>query len=345
MHRLMKILIMHRDAGEQTKLVRLLDEQAAPGNYQILTSENADEAIKIFRRRHPDLILIGTHSLDQNGRDLCARVRLSEGKRHTGIIFIAEGVVDEDQMSVECLELGADDFLREDCSSKELMARVKAVLRLKAMTDELRSANHKLHVLSMTDELTGLANMRSFNRKFGEMVRRCRGGRIALGVIMLDLDHFKLVNDTTNHLVGSFVISEVGRLLRQEGLLGENDTAARYGGDEFIIALEVATAEMLCRKAEEIRRLVGKSKFQRDGFTISITSSQGAAWVDAGFHGRAEDIIKAADLMLYRSKHYGRDRVSGMVLRYPVDLENISQATLVSIDAELQDQDAALQKS
>jgi diguanylate cyclase (GGDEF)-like protein len=143
------------------------------------------------------------------------------------------------------------------------------------------------------------------------------------------LDHFKSVNDTTNHLVGSYVIGESGRLLRQNDIFGEDDVAARYGGDEFIIVCAAETAEEARDKAERVRRDIAAHEYRKDGCVIRITASIGVAWAGRAFDGRAEDIIKAADLMLYRSKNAGRNRVSCMVLKYPVDLEHVSHTHLV----------------
>jgi diguanylate cyclase (GGDEF)-like protein len=317
----MKVLIVNPDDGDRAALVRLVQDGAAPGELALSEASSAADALRLFRKDHPDLILLSTHDLSRVGREIAATVRAGESLRHTGIIFIDGRPKDDSSLSVECLEMGADDFLRHGCTAAELMARLRAVLRLKAMTDELRSANHKLRVLSLTDELTGLANMRSFNQRFSDILRRCRKGRLAVGVMMIDLDHFKSVNDSTNHLVGSFVISEVGKLIGRSDALNHGDVAARYGGDEFIIACAAAGLDDLYLKAESLRRLVAGHTFERDGCTIRITASVGGSWVPASFGGRAEDLIKAADLMLYQSKNAGRNRASGMILKYPLSLE------------------------
>lgn len=328
MRRQMRVLIVDPDDQDRQSVARVLAESALPGEFEVVTVSGTSGAMAEFRSAHPDLILISTSDFSGVGREIARAVRESEGLRHTGIIFINHQSRDDSTLSVECLEMGADDFLRHGCTSQELMARVRAVLRLKAMTDELRSANHRLRVLSMTDELTGLANMRSFNQRFGDVLRRARRGDIGVGVMMLDLDRFKSVNDSTNHLIGSFVISEVGRLLRQEGFLSEGDVAARYGGDEFIVACEAASLDEAYQRAETIRRQIAASCFERDGCAIRITSSIGVSWADRKFEGRGEDLIKAADLMLYRSKNLGRNRVSGMVLKYPLDLDHESASRL-----------------
>lgn len=319
--RAMNVLVVAPD-GERREVVRTLTSLGAPGEIVITEADSAARAMEIFRRDHSDLILVTTASLDTTGQEIARLVREEEGHRHTGLIFIDQRPLGDETLSVTCLEMGADDFLRHGASASELMARVRAVLRLKAMTDELRTANHQLRILSMTDELTGLANMRSFNQTFGDAVRRCRRGDTALAVLMMDLDHFKTVNDTANHLVGSHVLREIGRLLREKDLLGPRDVAARYGGDEFIVLCETDDLDQAGACAERIRDAIARRLFERDGCEIRITSSIGVAWVKAGFAGRAEDIVKAADLMLYRSKDQGRDRVSGMVLSYPTNLSS-----------------------
>lgn len=333
--RSMSIVVVGQDAAERSRLMTTLVAESTAGEFTLAEAGDADNALAIFRREHPDLILISTEGIDACGRLVATRVRQEEGIRHTGMIFIdhrQRGATSDDDggLSVTCLEMGADDFLRHGAPDSELMARVRAVLRLKAMTDELRSANHQLRILSMTDDLTGLPNMRSFNQSFGDVVRRCRKGMAPLAVMMMDLDHFKSVNDTANHLVGSHVLAEVGRLFREKDVLGPKDVAARYGGDEFIALLAADTVEEAAERAEAVRRLIEARLFEKGGCTISITASIGIAWVPAGFNGPAEDVVKAADMMLYRSKNQGRNQVSAMVFRYPIDFGDGSGRTVAA---------------
>ena len=338
--RRMQILVVNPDAGARDLLVRELNGRAGQGEWEVVAAQSPVDALRGFWRQHPDLILISLGTAAEakataEVRELVAKIRASEGNRHTGIVVLNERPMDDAALSVECLEIGADDFLKAGWSPPELVARVRAVLRLKAMTDELRSANHKLRQLSMTDELTGLANMRSFNLRFADLLRLCRRGEIGLGVMMLDLDHFKSVNDSTTHLVGSFVISEVGKIIERVGRLAEQDVAARYGGDEFIIAMGARDLEELYDRAEEIRRAIAAMDFERDGSVIRITSSIGIAWAPPKFSGRADDIVREADLMLYRSKHAGRNRATGTVVKYPLEVvsaEPDNQASTAEYD-------------
>ncbi len=319
--RKMTLLVVDPDQGHRRGMLETLAKEAVDGELEFLTADSVEQAMALFRERHPDLLLISTAQLDQLGLELAMRVRAAEGTRHTGIVFVDHRPKDDGTLSVECLEMGADDFLRQGATAAEVMARLRAVLRLKAMTDELRSANHRLSVLSLTDELTGLANMRHFNQGFAESVRKCRRDRVSLGVIMIDLDHFKSVNDTTNHLIGSHMLVQVGQLIRQCPALGKGALAARYGGDEFVIVCEAGSVTEIKAKAEALRQAIARATFERDGCQLRITASLGCAFVPKGFRGRAEDIVKVADLMLYKSKNDGRNRVSALPMKYPMDLQ------------------------
>jgi diguanylate cyclase (GGDEF)-like protein len=310
----MKILIAVGDQQVSDRLFALLKDRQTTGNFVLYRARTADETHGIFVDSHPDLVMVGTTIDGRSSADICRKIREQEGKRHTGIIYLAENEENEDTLSVRCLEAGADDFLKSSCHADELIARVFAVLRLKTMTDELRSANHRLQMLSLTDDLTGLANMRNFHQRFNGMLESCRDGVFGLAVIMLDLDHFKSVNDTANHLVGSHVIREVGRLLNRREIVGREDVAARYGGDEFVIARAVSSRQEAEEVAEIIRKSVEATLFTKDGVEIRITSSIGVAIVEPGFLGKGEYLIKAADLMLYKSKELGRNRVSSVAI-------------------------------
>lgn len=341
--RAMKILLVDESANDRAHFVRMFRQYPAKDaeatailsvDCDVFEAKDFDEAGTLFSSLHPDLIMIGLHQPSNTaGREFCRLVRQSEEKRHTGVVFIAFPEAGDENLSVECLELGADDFIRSEVSPREMLARINVVLRMKAMTDELRSANHRLEVLSLTDELTGLHNMRSFNAEYNKLLHACGTQKTAMGVLMMDLDHFKSVNDTANHLVGSFVISQVGKLILYSKIFGPDACAARYGGDEYIICCPSPSGMDMVRRAEALRQLIEKAVFKKDGFVTKITSSIGVSFVEPGFDGKADDPIKAADVMLYRSKEAGRNRVSGMVLRYPVDFDHVGRSHLIDGNA------------
>jgi diguanylate cyclase (GGDEF)-like protein len=313
------------DEQHSKRLIDLVGRASHLGPIEVLSASTGNEAFHLFDNHHPDLFIINSSISGIGSRDVCRWIRANEGERHTGIIFIAGANVDEDKLSVDCLTQGADDFLRITYTQDELLARLNTVLRLKFMTDDLRRANYKLRMLTLTDELTGMANMRCFREHFARAVHRCSNREMGLSVIMLDLDHFKQVNDKINHLVGSYVLSEAGRMIREAKVIGSEDLAARYGGDEFIICSEVTEITYAMHKAMAIREMIESAIFKYDGCSVTLTASVGVAWVKPGFQGPKNDIIKLADAMLYRSKRLGRNRVSSMELRYPIDFDFVSK--------------------
>jgi len=329
--RKMKVLLVEVDSNEPCHMQEMFSDKKNPPeqsvsritfDFDLIATVSKETAIASFKSIHPDLVVIDLAIGQSASKKLCQTIRKLEGQRHTGIVFYSKAE-EHDSTSVECLELGADDFVRHGCSPRESLARINAVLRLKAMTDELRSTNHKLHQLSYTDELTGLSNMRAFNGTYSGAIKECHKNKYPIGVIMMDLDYFKNVNDTTNHLMGSHVISEVGKIISGSGILGSDDCAARFGGDEYIILTKDKALEIVRRKAEEIRKIIEEAIFIKDQKSVRITTSCGVAWVPSGYEGKAEDPIKAADMMLYKSKGAGRNCVRSIILRDSTDFSDV----------------------
>jgi diguanylate cyclase (GGDEF)-like protein len=344
----MRILVVDTHVRSSERLSNITATASAKGfpdcgfDYEVTYISEHPKALITYQTFHPDLVLIDLSEQTQRGKDLCRTIREVEQKRHTGIIFLAMELNEPtEDFAVECLELGADDVLRSGITDREVFARINAVLKLKVMTDELRSANHRLHQLSYTDDLTGLANMRAFNGRYSKAIGDCVAGKHPLGVIMLDLDNFKLVNDANDHLMGSHVISEVGRLIRVANILDPNDCAARFGGDEYVIFTTDTDLDTITKKGEEIRAMIDKAIFIKDGRSVSVTSSIGVSWTAPGYRGKAEDPIKAADMMLYQSKRLGRNMLSSMTLRNPVDLDHIGRGHLTDGDSSSDDDDIA----
>jgi diguanylate cyclase (GGDEF)-like protein len=305
-----KVLILGCDETQRLRLSQIICEYEDHDAYRIIDCNQSDEAMKMFKREHPDLVIVeGCHE-DGYGWDLCRFIREHEGDRHTGIIFKASRSGTEDKLAVTCLEMGADDFVRYGCSAAELSARIQSVLRLKATTDTLRSVNHKLAALSLTDDLTGLANMRCFSQRMERLRRQTQKDHSGIAVFMVDLDHFKQVNDRFNHLVGSHVIAETGGLIKELIRDIDDSYAARYGGDEFIIAVRASNPEFMHRFGEKLRHMIEFHTFVKEGRRLQISCSVGGAFINDGESISTEQVIKAADKMLYESKANGRNQVS-----------------------------------
>ena len=293
-------------------------------------AESVAQVLEIFKCEHPDVVLINGDDLGEEALLLCRMIRQLENDRHSGIIFYSQSEIASVRLDLDqVLSVGADDLIDYRAGEHEFLARLQAVYRFKLMTDRLRSANHQLKVLSLTDELTGLSNMRAFNIEYQKLIRDCRNGVNGLGLIMFDLDKFKSVNDTANHLIGSFIISEIGHLVRFSGVLPEGALAARYGGDEYIVAVPAQHVKEVWTVADKLHELIVRSVFKKEQYSFKLTASFGVAWGDAGFVGKSDDLIRASDLMLYRSKRLGRNQINGLYVRYPIDFEKIDDAKLI----------------
>lgn len=331
----MKIMTLGMSRLRFDELQEIFSKSMSESPFKITWLEAADlkEALTLYHDEFPDLVLIEITNRGEEGELLCEHIRVSEEERHTGVIFLGLPPGMSDDVAVAFLEIGADDVVRIDASPLEIKARCIGVLKLKSMTDRLRSANHQLSRLSLTDDLSGLHNMRSFNQLFAEVSASAKNGERSFGLMMIDLDYFKSVNDTTNHLMGSHVLSRLGLEVRKSGLFSKGDVAARFGGDEFVFLTEDKTFSDLKKKAESLRTLIEGLKFENDGFQIRLTASIGAAFCGKYFYhdSHSEFAMKAADMLLYISKELGRNRVTASSISVDTDLDQLRESLIKEV--------------
>jgi len=214
---------------------------------------------------------------------------------------------DDRELKIKGLEQGASDYVTKPFDAEELVARVKVHLKIKTLQDDLKRTNELLLELSNTDHLTGLFNRRYLMEALAKEIQRSqrKGGNLSL--ILLDIDHFKQVNDQYGHLQGDVVLQKVAVQLQKE--LRNYDIAARYGGEEFIAVLPDATLEEAVFVANRVRTAVQATRFSGEVSELALTVSLGVAMYDK-LHGVTEDsFIKQADDALYRAKANGRNRV------------------------------------
>lgn len=214
---------------------------------------------------------------------------------------------DDRELKIKGLEQGASDYITKPFDSEELVARVKVHLKIKNLQDDLKRTNELLLELSNTDHLTGLFNRRYLMEALGREVQRSLRKRGNLALIILDIDHFKKVNDSFGHLQGDIVLQKVALQLQKE--LRAYDTAARYGGEEFIAILPDATLEEAVFVANRVRNAVQTTKFSGALSQLSLTVSIGVARFSSPDCTSVDSFIKLADDALYRAKANGRNRV------------------------------------
>jgi diguanylate cyclase (GGDEF)-like protein len=253
--------------------------------------------------QRPDLILLDVEMPDMSGYDVIERLQSDPAVRETPVIFLT-GRSDGDA-ETRGLELGAIDYVTKPFNPTAVLARVRNHLRLLEYGRKLRALNEELERRATTDELTGLPNRRAFF-EFGarELTRFARYGEPA-AVILLDIDHFKRVNDTFGHDAGDIVLREVARRLTRT--TRQLDWPARLGGEEFAVLLPKAAESGAETAARRILEALRAAPVETPAGPIPVTATAGVTQIRAG-DGSLEAVLKRADLALYEGKRAGRDR-------------------------------------
>jgi diguanylate cyclase (GGDEF)-like protein len=302
-----KILLVE-DSKSQAKVTKEFLEK---NGYDVDWVENGKSAIMKANTQAVDIVLLDYVLPDINGHEVCRWLKLNQSTRGIPIIMITTRSSTRDKVS--SLEAGADDSLPKPYNEIELNARIYACLRTKALQDELRQKNRqledmleRLEILAITDPLTGLFNRRRFEnvleKEFGRSVRY----GTALTCLMIDIDHFKKVNDIYGHRTGDEVLREVAQFIKSSAR--QIDTVSRWGGEEFVILLPQTTKENGLHFASRVLEATAHHSFSN---TVGeqLTMSIGIASVPDPSIDSGEKLINACDLALYEAKRKGRNRV------------------------------------
>lgn len=252
-----------------------------------------------------DLMVISLNLASEDGLRLCSHIRSSERSRSVPILMVAG---DEDMSRIaHGLEIGAHDYILRPVDSNELLARVRTQIRRKRFQERLRATYEISLSMALTDSLTGLYNRRYFEVHLQKLLQKNETSRKSLGVLMIDIDHFKAVNDTHGHAVGDEILKEFADRL-QDKLRGF-DMVARLGGEEFVALLPDVSDEMAHIVAERLRKAIADKPFvcKVPEGSLAITASVGGTIVEKGTIADPELALKEADDALYKAKDAGRD--------------------------------------
>jgi len=268
-------------------------------------AENGLEGFKKLLSSPVDIILCDLEMPRIDGFKFLSMLKSRPDLQDTPVIMLTGR--DDRDLKIKGLEQGASDYITKPFDTEELVARVRVHLKIKNLQDDLRQTNELLRELSNTDHLTGLFNRRYLMEALAKEVQRNlrKGGDLSL--IILDIDHFKQVNDTYGHQQGDSVLQKVALLLKKE--LRAYDTAARYGGEEFIAVLPDTTLEEAACVASRVRSSIHANSFGGALSPLSLTVSIGVARFSSPGCTTVDSFIKLADDALYRAKVNGRNRV------------------------------------
>ncbi|MBF0197328.1 MAG: diguanylate cyclase [Planctomycetes bacterium] len=254
--------------------------------------------------RVPDLFILDVMMPIIDGITLAKNIVEDEFFSGSYIIFATARDVNE--TLEECFDAGCRDFVRKPISYVELRCRVSNVLELQNVQLNLKKQNEALKKTSVTDALTQLSNRRFLDERLADEFNKCQRYHHELSFLMLDLDHFKKVNDTYVHQIGDDVLVEMGAILRDA--VRSTDVVARYGGEEFSIMLTSTPKNRAIEFADRLRLRVEKHLSIPSAPDLAVTVSIGLSAFERGME-KVEDLLLRADKALYKAKHEGRNKV------------------------------------
>lgn len=281
---------------------------------EIIEAENGVKALDILLKNKVDFVISDVIMPGVDGYKLISTIKNQEKYQNLPVIMLTGQKDSVDK--IKGLELGANDYLTKPFDPGELIARVKVLQRMQELQEELiqknlmlESMNKKLEKMAITDELTGLYNRRYFFMRFEPEFERCKRFNQSLSCILIDIDHFKKINDTYGHQVGDIVLKKIAQILLDNQRT--YDIFARIGGEEFIGSLCNINSKDSHNLAERLRKKIEAFNFsEEDNKTLHATISIGIGIYphpDITIAG-VDDIIKIADDALYKAKNSGRNR-------------------------------------
>jgi two-component system, cell cycle response regulator len=296
-----RILLVDHQRSSFERIAKAL----AP-HHDVIQIDEPGEALATASKENVDLMIISLGPGPFDGLRLCSQARTHEPTRNLPILIIADR--EDRQKVLRGLELGVNDYLSRPVDRNELLARARTNIRQKRYADRLRQSVRQSVEMALYDPLTGLANRRFLERRLSAMIETARQRGAPLTIMILDIDHFKRINDTHGHDAGDLVLKSFAAELRQ--IVRGGDFVCRLGGEEFVVAMPGIDASLAARMAERARRTVESKDFMIGGASgaVSITVSIGIA--DLREERDFTELYRRADRALYRSKSAGRNRVT-----------------------------------
>ena len=280
-----KILVV----DDEEDILKVLDRTISDAGFQVFTSQKSVGIYKKVREIEPDLILLDIMMTDMDGIDVKKKLNEDASTASIPVIFLtAKGETDD---VVKGLELGADDYMKKPFDGKELLARINMVISKKGFYEDI----------SMTDGLTGLDNVKFFNKEFSILFNAAKRYKETFSLAIIDIDGLKKINDTYGHVAGDFVLKTFSAAAKET--FRKADIVTRYGGDEFVVLMPETDLDQAGMAIERLKgRIVGKAfECEEAPEGLSFAISSGIATYDENVSGKTQ-MFKSADSMLYQEK-------------------------------------------
>ncbi|MGQ9671286.1 MAG: GGDEF domain-containing protein [Desulfosoma sp.] len=297
----MKILVADDDSTTRRMVASMLTKWG----YEVVTAPSGDAAWNVLQGEDsPRLAVLDWVMPGMDGVDICRKVR-EEVPTDRYLYMILLTAKTSRQEIISGLEAGADDYMIKPFDPSELQVRVGIGRRIIALHEELVATREALRVQATRDALTGTYNRGAAYQRLVEEVDRAVREKQPLSLLMMDIDHFKKINDTYGHLVGDHVLKET--VARVQSVIRSYDIVGRFGGEEFLVVLPHADTDFAIAVAERIRAAVSNRPILSGSVAVSVTLSAGVA--TARGPSVPDALIQSADEALYLAKRTGRNRV------------------------------------
>jgi len=298
-----RVLIVDDDKLMVERLQALVES----AGFEVISAATGREALEILRADYCPIVVSDWTMPDMDGVELCRAIRAESFPGYVYLLLLTAR--DSQQDVITGLDAGADDYLSKRVTEAELVARLRAAKRIVGLEQSLRDMIDEKRRLSTTDQLTGLNNRRYFDKHLARELKRVRRFGGPLSLLLLDIDHFKAINDRSGHATGDEVLVQfAGRLVA--ALPRDYDWCARFGGEEFVVVLPQTDLSGAVVVAEKLRLHVANAPFNCSEGAIAATVSVGAAalsCVPASTEPTIDALVDLADRALYASKQRGRN--------------------------------------
>jgi two-component system cell cycle response regulator len=284
---------------------KLVEHALEGGPYSLLFAKSGREALELYARYLPGIVITDWMMPDLSGLDLCQRLRADVHRGYTYIILLTS-IAEKDNV-VKGLAAGADDYLTKPFDPAELMGRIGVGRRIIDLHRQIDAKNKLLEEMAHSDPLTGLPNRRAIEEWAGRQLRGAARHGFPYWVVLADLDSFKSINDTYGHEGGDALLQKFAEILKT--VIRASDICGRLGGDEFLLVITHVEADSINKTVERFREKLAEQQFQIGDEKVTITASFGIA----GFHGKEivdfNTLVRRADKALYAAKRAGRNLV------------------------------------
>jgi two-component system cell cycle response regulator len=284
---------------------KLIEHTLEDGGYSPLFAKNGGEALELYAKHAPAIVITDWMMPDFSGPELCERIRGQAQRAYTYIIVLTS--ISEKDNVVKGLAAGADDYLTKPFDPGELLARIGVGRRTIGLHREIDAKNKLLEEMAHTDPLTRLPNRRAIEDWAARQLRGAARHGFPLWVVQADLDSFKNINDNHGHDAGDQVLQKFAEVLRES--TRASDISGRMGGDEFLSVMTHLDEKGIRLTVDRLREQFASLRFSFGGKAVSVTASFGIT----GFQGKEppdfSKLVRQADKALYAGKRAGRNQV------------------------------------